>query len=352
MEGIYDLLKEAVNKTVRNEEFKYVRAANLLSSEERAAPVLTKSGTHVGERVVSSGWPFENVVDAIAGDVHVVRVTREDADAVIDLSCVVDTTSGDVVFGKRISIVVEEGAKAQVIERHGVDGSGVGLSFTETEIVAHAGSNVEHIKIIDSVGVLKHVGRTHVDVHRDATFTSHVHCLNAAWVRNDLMVRLVESGANAYLYGVSVLNGEEFADNHTAVDHMMPHCHSEELYKGVYDGQSIGVFNGKIFVRPQAQKTTAYQSCKSVLVSPRATVNAKPQLEIWADDVKCSHGATTGALSEESLFYLRSRGLSYDDARALLTYAHAAEVVDHISDDALRISLEQRLAEKLGMASW
>jgi Fe-S cluster assembly protein SufD len=108
------------------------------------------------------------------------------------------------------------------------------------------------------------------------------------------------------------------------------------------------VFNGKIFVRPDAQKTTAYQSCKSILLSKNAQVNAKPQLEIWADDVKCSHGATSGKIDEEALFYLRTRGLTYDDARAMITYAHAAEVVEHISSAVIRNSIERRIAQKLG----
>jgi Fe-S cluster assembly protein SufD len=129
---------------------------------------------------------------------------------------------------------------------------------------------------------------------------------------------------------------------------MVPHCHSEELYKGVYDDSSMGVFNGKIFVRPQAQKTTAYQSSHSLLLSNKAQVNAKPQLEIWADDVKCSHGATTGQLNEDALYYLQARGIERAKAVSMLTYAFAAEVVDKLPHEELRSYILQRTAEKLG----
>jgi Fe-S cluster assembly protein SufD len=172
--------------------------------------------------------------------------------------------------------------------------------------------------------------------------------LAAGFVRNDAQIRLAGQGSQGFLYGVSVLNTNEYVDNHTVVDHMVPHCHSEELYKGVYDDSSMGVFNGKIFVRPQAQKTTAYQSSHSLLLSNKAQVNAKPQLEIWADDVKCSHGATTGQLNEDALYYLQARGIERAKAVSMLTYAFAAEVVDKLPHEELRSYILQRLAEKLG----
>ena len=346
------LLKEAVGKTVRNEEWKYTRATSLLSNAgfqiPNAKPIPNAESNSNYER---SEYPFDSLVDAVAEDVEVIRVTKDASPFTFHVSLETDTARGDTILAKRVEIIVEAGASAFIVERHSATGDNSALHIVQTHVVAEEGSVVEHVKIIDSNTSLRHVGHTTAEVKAHAKFTSHVHCLNADWVRNDLNVKLVEPNAEAYLYGVSVLNAEQFADNHTVVDHMVPHCHSEELYKGVYDGKSIGVFNGKIFVRPHAQKTTAYQSCKSILVSPRAQVNAKPQLEIWADDVKCSHGATSGQLDEESLFYLQSRGIGYNEARALLTYAHAADVADHITNDDVRTQVERRIAEKLG-ASW
>jgi Fe-S cluster assembly protein SufD len=172
--------------------------------------------------------------------------------------------------------------------------------------------------------------------------------INAGFVRNDAQVRLIGEQSQGFLFGVSVLDGAQYVDNHTVVDHVVPHCHSEELYKGVYNGSSTGVFNGKIFVRPQAQKTTAYQSSHSLLLSGKAQVNAKPQLEIWADDVKCSHGATTGQLNEDAVFYLQARGLERSKAVAMLTNAFAAEVIEKLPHAGLQQHLLLRLADKLG----
>jgi Fe-S cluster assembly protein SufD len=136
-------------------------------------------------------------------------------------------------------------------------------------------------------------------------------------------------------------------DTHSVVDHRMPHSESNELYKGVLLGSSTGVFNGKIFVRPDAQKTNAFQSCKNVLASTKATMNTKPQLEIWADDVKCSHGTTTGQLSEEALFYMRSRGISEQAARTLLLLAFVQEVIDRVEHEEIRLVLSQKIVSKI-----
>jgi Fe-S cluster assembly protein SufD len=153
------------------------------------------------------------------------------------------------------------------------------------------------------------------------------------------------------LFGLFMPSGSTHIDNHTIVDHAKPNCNSKELYKGVLDGKSTGVFNGKIFVRKDAQKTNAFQSNKSILLSDEATINTKPQLEIWADDVKCSHGATSGQLDAESLFYLRSRGLSEKSAKALLVYAFASDVLSNIKIESLKLILEEMISNKLSVNS-
>ena len=166
-------------------------------------------------------------------------------------------------------------------------------------------------------------------------------------VRNNLNIVLDAEGCETHLYGLYLVKGTDHIDNHTVVDHKKPNSYSNEMYKGIMDEKSTGVFNGKIYVRPDAQKTNAYQSNNNILLSDEASINTKPQLEIWADDVKCSHGATTGQLDEEQLFYLRARGLDKTTARAMLLYAFAMDVIENIRIPALREYMEKIIADRL-----
>jgi Fe-S cluster assembly protein SufD len=266
----------------------------------------------------------------------------------IHVRSIVQTEVGATLCTPRIVMHVGAHASCTLVETHHTVGRSKGLTAGVTEIDCAEGSSVTYTKILDDGENGHHIGTTAVNIARAAKATATTACLDGTFVRNDLVMRLNEPTAEAYLYGVSVLSGSQLADNHTVVDHRVPHCHSEELYKGLYDGRSVGVFNGKIFVREDAQKTTAYQSNHSLLLSDNAVVNAKPQLEIWADDVKCSHGATSGQLDPEAIFYLQSRGIGKDEARGLLTYAFAAEVAEHVAHDEVREHLERRIAEKLG----
>jgi Fe-S cluster assembly protein SufD len=149
------------------------------------------------------------------------------------------------------------------------------------------------------------------------------------------------------MFGLYIPNGKQHIDNHTAVDHAKPNSNSNELYKGILKGKSTGVFNGKIFVRQDAQKTNAFQSCKNVLLSEDASMNTKPQLEIWADDVKCSHGTTTGQLNDDALFYMQARGISKDTAKAFLTLAFAQDVIDKFEIVAIKEYLQALVEEKI-----
>ncbi|HHG85975.1 MAG TPA: Fe-S cluster assembly protein SufD [Bacteroidetes bacterium] len=171
--------------------------------------------------------------------------------------------------------------------------------------------------------------------------------LKGELVRNNLHVRHTGEHCETQLFGLYLLDNQDHVDNHTLVDHAMPNCYSNELYKGVLNGNSTAVFNGKVMVRPDAQKTNAFQSNKTILLSDGATINTKPQLEIFADDVKCSHGATTGRLDKTALFFLRSRGLPEKKARALLTYAFAAEVLKQIRIPALHAQLVEIVEQNL-----
>jgi len=257
-----------------------------------------------------------------------------------------DSTSPTLIT-PRLLVIAEQGAEADIVQSHHVSGEATVLDATVVEFVVSAMAHIRYFKIADDADAARSISSVSADVHRDATFTSHALSIGGRFVRNDLALRLCEPSSQGFLFGVSLLADHEYTDNHTVVDHMVPHCHSEELYKGIYDGSSTGVFNGKIYVRPQAQKTTAYQSNHTLLLSSKAQVQAKPQLEIWADDVKCSHGATMGQVDEEAIFYFRSRGIDEDTAKALLTYAFITEVVEKISLDGLRELLTRRIARKL-----
>lgn len=192
------------------------------------------------------------------------------------------------------------------------------------------------------------VSNIETDLQKDGRFTSVNISLSGEMVRNNLTINILGSNSEGNMYGLYLLNGKSHVDNHTNVDHTVPHCESNELYKGVLADSSRGVFNGKIFVRQDAQKTNAFQQNNNILLSEDATVNTKPQLEIWADDVKCSHGCTTGQLDEEALFYLQARGIAKDQARGLLLYAFAGEVLEHITDESFRKYCIEQVQERLG----
>ncbi|MCS6807744.1 MAG: Fe-S cluster assembly protein SufD [Bacteroidota bacterium] len=191
------------------------------------------------------------------------------------------------------------------------------------------------------------VHNTHVYQEAHSTFRSIVITLSGGLVRNTLNTVLAGHGADAHLYGLYLVEDKTLVDNHTCVEHAVAHCTSNELYKGVLDGSATGVFNGKIIVRPHAQKTLAYQSNRNILLSRAASIHTKPQLEIFADDVKCSHGCTSGQLDDEALFYLRARGLGQERAQALLLYAFAGEMTEKIDLEPLREHVESVIAARL-----
>ncbi|MFM8950148.1 MAG: Fe-S cluster assembly protein SufD, partial [Bacteroidota bacterium] len=222
-----------------------------------------------------------------------------------------------------------------------------GITTNVTEVVVKRNGNVTWVKAQLENELTSQISFTQVEQEQDSRFSSTVVTTGGHLVRNNLHIRLNGTNCNSYMYGLYLLSGEQLCDNHTLVDHAMPHCESNELYKGVLGGKSTGVFNGKIFVRQDAQKTNAYQSNKNILLSDDAQMNTKPQLEIFADDVKCSHGTTTGQLDDEALFYLRARGIGEQSARTLLNIAFAADVLDHIEMETLKQNLQSIAEEKL-----
>jgi Fe-S cluster assembly protein SufD len=186
-----------------------------------------------------------------------------------------------------------------------------------------------------------------IEVGRDARVACHSVTFGGSLVRNDIVATLTGEGAECTLNGLYIADGTRLIDNHTTIDHAMPHCNSREVYKGILADSSRGVFNGKIVVRPDAQKTDAKQTNKALLLSREAQINTKPQLEIFANDVRCTHGAAVGQMDEEAIFYLRARGLGADEARHVLIRAFAGDVVSQMTLDAVRSRVDDELTRRL-----
>jgi Fe-S cluster assembly protein SufD len=260
------------------------------------------------------------------------------------------STAGEkpAVAHPRVLIVAEPGASATIVESY-VGAAGVYWTNAVTEIVVGAGAVVDHCKVQQESRQAFHTATMQVELGEHSNFISHSATLGAQLCRNDLTVRMGGERAEATLNGLVILSGTQHADNHTLLDHARANCPSHELYKHVLADQSVGVFNGKILVRADAQKTDSKQTSKSLLLSDQATMNSQPALEIYADDVKCTHGSTTGPVDEEMVFYLRSRGVGAEAARHLLSYAFAADVTRRIRVEKVRQRLEDFLAAQHGL---
>lgn len=244
-------------------------------------------------------------------------------------------------------IVMGKNSHLKIIESYHSISESVNFTNVVTEIVSGENSYVELYKIQSENNESFHINRTQVEQQKNSNFTIYTVSLGGAITRNDLNTVLDDENGQANLYGLYIIDGSQHVDNHTLIDHAKPHCESRELYKGVLGGKSRGVFNGKVFVRKDAQKTNAYQSNKAMLTSKDAMIDTKPQLEIYADDVKCSHGAAIGQLDNESVFYLRSRGIGEEQAKAVLIRAFANDVFDEIKLDPLHEYLNHLVIEKL-----
>src|SRR5262249_35960865 len=233
------------------------------------------------------------------------------------------TTGEPAVAHPRSLVVAGTSSQLTLVETYaGRDGE-VYFTNAVTEVVAGENAVLDHYKVQRESRAAFHVATTQVRQARSSNFSSHFIGLGGGLVRNEVRALLDAEGCECTVNGLYVAGGRQHADNHTVIDHARPHCASHELYKGILDGHAHGVFNGKIFVREDAQKTDAKQTNQTLLLSDDAVINTKPQLEIYADDVKCTHGATVGQLDAESLFYLRARGIGLDEARSLLIFAFA-----------------------------
>ncbi len=243
-------------------------------------------------------------------------------------------------------ILAQHGARLEVIESHVSLSDAPRVTDTVTELVIGPESHVEHCKVQQESRRAFHIATIQAVQGRDSRWTSHSIATGARLARNQIQTLLDAEGASAILNGLYLGEAEQLIDHHTVVDHAKAHCESHEFYHGILAGRAHGVFNGKIFVRQDAQKTNAKQTNRNLLLSDNAMIDTKPQLEIFADDVKCTHGATVGQLSDEAVFYLRSRGIGVAQARRMLIQAFASDVIERIGIGAVRTRLEQMLGER------
>lgn len=333
--------------TTRNEEWRFTNVAPIARANFSMQPaaecnVTEEAEPHLAQHADIQANPFVALNTAFLQDVQFVRVPRGKVlEQPIELNF---RAQPGQAHHPRVLIVVGAGAQCTVIENY--EGDGAYFTNAVTEFVVGDGAVVDHYKIQRESLEAFHVSTMQATLGRSANFSSHSISLGGALVRNDANATLSE-GTEATLNGLYIANGTQHIDNHTILDHAKPHGASHEMYKGILDGRANAVFNGRIIVRKDAQKTDSKQTNKNLVLSDNAVINTKPELQIHADDVRCTHGATIGQIDSEALFYLRSRGIPKSEARSLLTYAFAQDIIDRIKVQPLRESLERMLFEKL-----
>ncbi len=277
--------------------------------------------------------------------IHVERNTV--VDKTIQLIFVSTGADAPLMSHVRNVVITEDSSQLRMVETFlGLEDS-EHLTTTVTEVVVGANATFEHYKLGCESLKTFHIGNLHINQAADSTVTSHTFNFGGRLVRNDFNANLDGTGCHCTLNGLSMVNGTQHVDNHLNIEHAHPHCNSWEYFKGIYNDQARGVFSGRIHVHEDAQKTDAKQTNMSLLLSDQALADSKPQLEIFADDVKCTHGATIGQLDDEALFYLKARCLNADAARSLLVYAFAGEVIDLIGIDQLKDQVRNLVLDRL-----
>jgi len=254
-----------------------------------------------------------------------------------------------LMFQPRNMIVVDENSQVQIIERHQSLSENKVFTNSVTEIYADKKSIIDYYKIQNDNLQASLIDNTYVNQQRNSTFSMHTFSFGNELVRNNLNISQNDEFIETTIKGVTIIGNKQHVDHNTLIQHNKPNCNSHQDYKGIYDNTSTGVFNGKIIVEKQAQKTNAFQSNNNVLLSDKATINAKPQLEIYADDVKCSHGCTVGQLDKNALFYLKSRGIPEKEATALLMYGFANNILESVRIPEIKNRINHIIANKLGV---
>ena len=305
---------------------------------------------HLGKYAAIESNPFVALNTGFVGDGAFIHLPKGSVvELPIHLIFVSTAGAEPTVSHPRVLVVSEDNVEATIVESYVGSGEGVYFTNAVTEFVTGADCRIDHCKLHQESLSAYHIATMQVDLGRASRFISHAATIGGKLTRNDLNVKMNGERADATLNGLVIIGGDQHCDNHTLLHHEKAHCPSHELYKHVLSGKSTCVFKGQIFVQKDAQKTDSKQSSKSLLLSDDAYMNSQPALEIYADDVKCTHGSTTGPVDEEAVFYLRSRGVSLEAARHLLTYAFAADITRRIRVAPVRRRLEDFMAAQHGL---
>lgn len=293
--------------------------------------------------------PFRDLNDAFFVDGARIRIPDgASIDAPIHVLFLTDSRGTDLMVHPRTVVTVGAGADVTLVESYAAVGEASrSLTNAVTEIVVGENARVRHVRVQRDADEAYHVGDVRIRQGRSSVVNSTVVSLGAALSRVDVRTVLEGEGADNALDGLYIVDGDRHVDHHTVLDHAVPHCASNEVFKGILADRARAVFNGRIIVREDAQKTDAKQSNPNLLLSDDALIHTRPQLEIYADDVRCTHGATVGQLADEAIFYLRSRGIGASDARDMLIHAFASDVLDRIPVESLRLGLERELVRRL-----
>ncbi len=290
--------------------------------------------------------PFLNLNNAFTTS-GLYLILEENSKQTIKILNLVNNEKSLQAVHPRMEIIANSNSDSLILEEFRIVGNGTNFINSVTEFILKDGANMEHIIVDDFAEETYHVANVCAKQNKNSHFTSHNFSVGKKFARRDFNIELDESGANCNLFGLYFVDKENHIDHHTTIEHKDSHCNSNENYKGILSGKSTGVFNGRIHVHPNAQKTDAIQNNKNLLLSDDSIIHTKPELEIYADDVKCTHGATVGQLDEKALFYLRSRGLSQKKSQKLLMRAYVGEIIDEISNEKLRNELMEMILDRL-----
>lgn len=331
--------------------------SNLDTANVTVCPLSVAENTH--KNTVQKYWgkalpenpdSLVSLNSALASDgvfIHLPKNTV--AERPIQIVYFTTNVSSDLFLQTRNLIVVEENAQVQITERHQNVSQKEVFTNTVTEIFAHDNSLIDYYKIQNDERNCSLIDNTWVKQGKNCTCTVDTFSFGGKFIRNNLNFLLEGQHSESNMRGITLIGENQLVDHHTLVDHAVPNCQSNEMYKGIFDDNAKGVFNGKVMVRPDAQKTNAFQSNNNILLTDSASIDTKPQLEIYADDVACSHGCTVGQLDDDALFYLRSRGIPFKEAQAMLMYAFANDVLSNIKIPELKQKLNRIIAIKLGV---
>jgi len=322
-----------------------VKVSNLAAALTQESALVEK---HLGRYAVGEGNAFAALNQAFFSDGAFIYLPKgvavEEPIQLVFISTA--KQKGDTIHPRNL-IIAEANSSATVLESYVSSGNAAYFTNAVTEIVADDNARVEHVKIQDEAAEAYHIATIQGEFGRTSRVNVHSFAMGAKLSRNNIRAKLAGEGLECILNGLYLTKDEQLADHHMIVEHAQPHCASHEYFNGILDDKSKGVFHGRILVRQIAQKTDAKQTNKNLLLSDDATADTKPQLEIYADDVKCTHGATIGQLNDESIFYLRSRGLSTETARRMLIHAFAGEIIERIQCEGAREELDKLVWDRI-----